>query len=103
MTEYSPINPVYYTKTFVEHRWYRRRAGGGPQDWDPMMVTDDHGKPIDAQVREWVNASGAVICNPGTVGFNKQWYDNGTLLCVTVGLTLLYSEGQQYVEPQPAE
>jgi hypothetical protein len=97
----SVLEPKFYTKTFIEHRWMRRDASASITKWYPVPSEDDeHGKPLDQQVREWVDASGANICDPGTPGIHKQWYKEGTLLCISVALSVLYSEGgQQHAEP----
>jgi hypothetical protein len=78
-----------YTKTFVQHRFYRKQS---VTEWIPFPETRPEHRPLDDQVREWVDDTRVEVIHPGQVGIAKEWFEDGTVLCIILGLTVLYRE-----------
>ncbi len=98
--------PKLYTKTFVENSWYRLVPGGNPGDWQKLPPQRVSEEPIDKQVADWVNRTGHAIIHPGQLGMHKEWFEEQTLMCVTLGLTVLYEpngapDDYAYLEQRP--
>ncbi len=91
-----------YTKTFTETTCYRRDAV--VQDsvvWQRLASND---VPIDQQIRNWVDQTGSIIQHPGQLGVHMQWLDVAqTTRMVTIGLTVLYTEGASHAGDRPGE
>ncbi len=85
------------TKTFTENRWYARDGAGEFREFSkPGEAT----MTIDAQVHDWVTETGNVIVHPGQLGMHTAWHgtaagDPYSVMCVTLGLTVLYEEMTQ--------
>lgn len=81
-----------YTKTFTEVQYYRREAVVHDSvTW--QRLKSEH-LPLDQQIRNWVDQTGALIQHPGQLGIHIQWLDDSqTMRSVTLGLTVLYTEG----------
>lgn len=92
---------VRRTKTFVEHRWYRRSAAG--LFVEVPTAETGNGTPIDDQVTLWVNETDAIIIHPGQIGMHTTWHgskrDPFQLKCLTIGLTVLYQEKSHGGQP----
>ena len=87
------------TKTFIENRRYIRPVGAQPGQWQPIVSVPDE-TPLDVQIREWVEQTGNEIVNPGQVGIHVSWEDaQFSLRCVTLGQTILYTQGPTDVRP----
>ena len=85
------------TKTFVENAYWQRTPGGGPGSWRMLPRSDSGEVPLDQQIREWVEQTGAIIIHPGQLGMHTQWLDPALALrCVSLGLTVLYVERADY-------
>lgn len=90
------------TKTFVENAYWQRTPGGGPGSWRMLPRSDSGEVPLDQQIREWVEQTGAIIIHPGQLGMHTQWLDPAlTLRCVSLGLTVLYVERADYEQSKP--
>lgn len=95
---------VRLTKTFVQNVFYQRLPGSDPNNWQALPAGGTHERPLDQQVAEWVERTGAVLVHPGQLGIHTQWHDKDlTLKCVTLGLTVLYvPQEAANVQPEPA-
>ena len=79
------------TKTFVEHRWYKRDDAGNYTEFSPTGVPT---LSIDQQVADWVTDTSATIVHPGQLGMHTAWHgtvqDPYQTKCIIFGLTVLY-------------
>jgi hypothetical protein len=82
---------VRLTRTFVQNVMYQRLPGSDPNNWQALPAGGTHERPLDQQVAEWVERTGAILVHPGQLGIHTQWHDKDlTLKCITLGLTVLY-------------
>lgn len=79
-----------YTKTFIEHQFYRVLAGETAVDFEYIPQNNERAIPLDAQISEWVERTGHKITHPGQPGLHKEQFNEGLLLCVTIAVTVLY-------------
>lgn len=82
------------TKTFIENRWYIRL---GPHQFQELSREETgEGLSLDAQISDWVDATGNILVHPGQLGMHTAWHgdkeDPLKLKCITLGLTVLYQE-----------
>lgn len=79
------------TKTFVQNTFYERPPGSAPTEWRALAPGATYELPLDQQITEWVQRTGAIIIHPGQLGIHTQWHgDAFTLKCITLGITVLY-------------
>lgn len=77
----------FYTKTFVETRWYRRPPDAASTEWVEIPT---EAVTLDTQIRNWVDQTGTEIAHPGQLGMHHEWHENMTLKAIILGLTVLY-------------
>lgn len=87
-----------YSKTFVEHTYYRRGPSRSPNDWikigvNELAATGIPTASVDAQCNEWVDRTGAILLNAGAPAFVKTTEENGAVVIYTVLVTYIFEPG----------
>lgn len=85
----------YMIKTFAERTWAEKPEGGAPHEWNfiPRDVTGE--VPIDEQVNQWSEETGAKIVQVSPPGVHHYWLNPElTSKCITIGVTVTYLKGQ---------
>jgi hypothetical protein len=93
-----------YSKTFVEHTYYRRGPSRAPNDWIRIGVNElaAAGIPtqsIDDQCNEWVDRTGAILLNAGAPSLVKTLEEKGTVTIYTILVTYIYELGSTDGKP----
>jgi hypothetical protein len=93
--------PRYLTKTFTESRYWERSEFDPLYKWVEIPRVTTGEIPLDAQIREWVERTQAVIVHPGQLGLYSQMMDDrNRLRCTTFGQTVLYVEADTNAQPE---
>jgi hypothetical protein len=79
-----------YTHTFIENQYFKIRGNNGAPEFEYVPHDSERALPLDEQIRAWVEATGHEIVNQGTIGMHKEQFYQGTLLCVSLALSVLY-------------
>jgi hypothetical protein len=81
-----------YTKTFCEHQWFQIKITDAGVDFEPLETDSPTSIPLDDQCRAWVDATNNEIVHPGQIGMHKEQFNDRTLLCLTLAVTVLYKQ-----------
>ena len=80
---------------FVERTWAKKTPGDAPHKWEFLPRFSTGEVPIDQQVNEWLEETGAKIVNVSPPGVYHYWLDTEyTHKCVTLSLTVVYEEAE---------
>lgn len=87
-----------YSKTFVEHTYYRRGPSRSPNDWIQIGINELAAagiptKSVDDQCNEWVDRTGAILLNAGAPAFVKSSEEKGTVMIYTILVTYIFEPG----------